>query len=150
MDWIKSDTFTASIRYDTVRRSVGRNEWNSYKHSQNFWTEVFNPGGMTECSHGIHPVGSSTQKRQVSLGTAQPQPILASSVFDWVKTNLVPSLTGFFSLVITHPRLKSGATFYRPYRDFARESIFIRIRTFTTTNNHSALSVFAVKKRRLI
>lgn len=144
MDWIDIDSHPDPFHYDAERRSE------SFLFNHYILEKIHNPAGMKDYSHGIHPVGSSTQKRQVSIETARLQSIFASSIFDWVKTIFGSSLTGFFSLVITHPGLKSGATFYRPYRDFARESIFTRITAFTTTNNHSTLSVFAVKNRGLI
>ncbi len=79
---------------------------------------VLNPIGITDSSHGIHPMDEKHQRAQVPLGTIRLQSIFANQILDRVKTNFVPSLTGFFSFITLHPRLKSRAPIGRPYWDF--------------------------------
>lgn len=78
---------------------------------------VLNPLGMTDHSHGIHPVDGKHQRNQVPLRTTRLQSFFAHQILDRVKTNFMPSLKGFFSFNTLHPRLKSRATPCRPYRD---------------------------------
>lgn len=111
MNWIKKHSSAASIRFQTECRS-------DYIYSLMFTKlKSINPLGMIEYSHGIHPVVRRTQNIQVPFGTTQPQSGFTSQFLSPAITNLVRSLTGFFSFITIPPRLKSGATLCRPYRD---------------------------------
>lgn len=106
MDWIDFIYPRTYFHYDAERRS----EAVLFKRDQ--WA------GIKDCSHGIHPVGNRSHKQQVSSEMTQRQSIIGSTFFDRFKTVFGPSLTGFLSLTLFHPRLKSRVIFGRPFRDF--------------------------------